>query len=148
MVNSSFYSFSLIVGLLKKYIFLYTFYQFLLMQISRTNFGYQTGYIWKVSINKLFETIEKTSSVIGLLTVEHIELYKFHLPNCLWLPIEKKTFCFQNGYFWKVPIGQKSQNLWKSKSFCKPFSYSLTVEHIQLYKFNLWNRLWFPMHTG
>ena len=38
------------------------------------------------------KTIEKTSSIIGLLTGEHIKTYKFHIRNCLWLPIDEQIF--------------------------------------------------------
>ena len=76
--------------------FLWTLYQFLLTQISRTNFRHQTGYFWKVLINKYFKTSENQEFYCRPfsfnLNVEHLEIYKFHLQNCLSIPIEEQIF--------------------------------------------------------
>ena len=80
--------------------------------------------------------------------MEHLQLCKFHLQNCIWLPLciqaSRTSFWCQNGYFWKVSMSHMAQNHWENKLYYKFFSLNLTLEYIQLYKFHLWNFLWTP----
>ena len=92
-ISHNSHSFNLTVGLLKMYIFLLLnvlsipFNKY----IRRTNFGHHTDYFWNFPISHIIQNHWKKNKFnyrpfsVGL-TVEHIQLCKFHLRNCLWLP--------------------------------------------------------------
>ena len=56
-----------------------------------------------------------------------------------YMQARRTNFLHENGYFWKVPISHMIPSHRKKKLFSKSFIFNLTVEHIQLCKFPLWN---------
>ena len=60
------------------------------------------------------------------------------------MQINRKNFWSRNNYSWKVPISHIIQNHWKNKPYYDLFSFNVTLEHVQLDKFCLWNCLWTP----
>ena len=59
------------------------------------------------------------------------------------MQIHRTNFQSRNNYFWKVPILHIIQNHWKKTSSITSSSvFNLTLEHIQLDNFCLWNCLW------
>ena len=61
------------------------------------------------------------------------------------MQIHRTNFQSRNNYFWKVPILHIIQNHWKKTSSITSSSvFNLTLEHIQLDNFCLWNCLWAP----
>ena len=73
-------------------------------------------------------------------------MYRFLPLNLLLIPINahnRTNFCSRNKYLWKVPVSRIIQNHWKKQLFnYELFSFSLTVEYIQLYNFRFKNFLW------
>ena len=73
-------------------------------------------------------------------------MYKFLPLNLLLIPINahnRTNFCSRNKYLWKVPVSRIIQNHWKKQLFnYELFSFSLTVEYIQLYNFRFKSFLW------
>ena len=58
------------------------------------------------------------------------------------MQINRTNFWSRNNFFWKVPMSHIIQNHWINKLYLELFSFNLTVGHIQLDKFCLWNFLW------
>ena len=58
------------------------------------------------------------------------------------MQINRPNFWDRNKYFWRVSISRITQNHWKKASFVQHFSFNLTLEHIKLQNFCLWNCLW------
>ena len=58
-------------------------------------------------------------------------MYKFHLQNCLWIPIEEQVFGTKMATLGKFQSEYNSKN----KFYQEPYKLNLNMEHIQLYKF-------------
>ena len=125
-ISHNFYSFNLTLGLLKIYILLLlnVFTISIDEDISRTNFGHHTGYFWNFPISHIIQNHWKNKFYYKFfcfsLTVEHIQLCKFYLRNCLWLPIhtaEKNKILTQKWLLRESSSRHINKNFKKQSSF-------------------------------
>ena len=123
------------------------------IQTRKEKLWCQISSFWKVRVSHINWNCwkkNKSSSINSIISEAlqfQISCWAYPIAKISSLKLPRTKLRHQNGYFWKVWIWHVIKTIEKTSSYYEPFSFNLTVEHIQVFKFCLLNCSSLSMQT-